>query len=242
MMDYNLHTLFKRFDYLELKKRIDAIWYAGVRQSAATDAIEGLMLTMLDGMTSSKIRSAIFEPEYATMAVTQKDLNDTNPANTMALLAHPSGSDVMNPPADPVLLEDLNTDGNGLVNYGGFYKVTGWELDAEVNGFSLSGNDLICESNEGGLYLIPVGWGDFRHSANNATATFVLGIEGDTHITFSQRPTGNKHPNLEDIRNISGGGKVRLYPNQKLSVWVAVDVAGNLTLGNANVSVLKIAK
>ena len=168
-------------------------------------------------------------PAYATMAITKSDVSDTNPQNTIAVVAHPGGTDVLNPPAS---LPSGSTSG------GGYYKVGGWALEGESKGFTFASDALITTN--GGLFHIPVGWGGFRHSQNGATTAFVLGIDDGVSVNFSPRPTSEKQANLNDLSNVSGGGQTRLGAGNSLSVWVASDATGTITLGNANVTISKI--
>ncbi len=166
-------------------------------------------------------------PVYGTMAITQADTNDTNPANQITVAAYPGGTDVMNPPAAPV------TAGPGP--FGGYYKITGYIQDGAAKEIEFGDGEIIVQND--GVFIIPVGWGNFRHTLNNASVVFVLGIERDGQIIFSQRPTGGLKPNGDKLGNVSGGGQATLQKGDKVSVWVASDTAGTITLGNSNVTI-----
>lgn len=155
---------------------------------------------------------------YATMAVTQAE------GNSIALVG--TGAPELAPPVAPQPL----TGGN----YEGYVKVTGFSLE-RANNMQVVGNEIVAEFN--GVYIVSVGWGTFRHSANNATVAFVLAVERAGTLSFSQRPTGDRVANLGDPSNVSGGGTIELLKDDKLSVWVATDVSGNVVLSNANVSI-----
>lgn len=170
-----------------------------------------------------------FTPAYGTMAITQRDTNDASP-NVITVAAHPSGTSTLNPPASVA---------SGATVASGYYKVTGWVLDGENESMTLSDNALV--STDGGVFLTTAAWGSFRHSQNNATVAFVFGIDNGTTITFSQRPTADKQANIGDVSNAAGGGKARIPAGGKVSVWIASDIAGDITLGNANVTALKVA-
>lgn len=163
---------------------------------------------------------------YATMAITQRDTGDTTPFE-IVVAAHPSGTSRLNPPLTPV------TAGAGP--FGGYYRVTGFVAEGSAKEIVVSGDELVIPTD--GVYIIPVGWAGFRHSFNNATIGFVLGVERAGQIIFSQRPTSSKQPTGGDIENISGGGQVTSLADDKISVWVASDIAGTITIGNANATI-----
>lgn len=181
----------------------------------------------IGGATAADFRR--IRPVYGTMTITQRDSNDPSP-NVLTVAAHPSGNDTMNPPSAPV------TAGPGP--FGGYYKVPGYIAEGIAKEITFGDSEVIVPVD--GVYIVPVGWGGFRHAVNNASVAFVLGIERDGVIVFSQRPTAALKPNGDRIGNISGGGQAALQAGDKLSVWVASDIAGNITLGNSNVTIQMI--
>lgn len=53
-------------------------------------------------------------PVYGTMAITHRDIADTEATNEITVVAHPSGTDTLNPPATPQPV--------GASSYGGTIK------------------------------------------------------------------------------------------------------------------------
>lgn len=234
-MRINWFGLFKEPEIGSLKRLIDRLYRVkGVKQEDVEKVVEGLLTYSKEsGATTEEIVTnleSLFAPKQGTMAITQKDNNDTT-TNTISVTAHPSGTDTLNPPVAKL--------GVGVTSGGGYYKTTGWELEEGSDGFSLGTNELVADTD--GMYVIAVGWGGFRHTANATTVSFVLGVEDATGIALSQRPTSAEVPNGDDIGNIAGGGRVRLKAGDKLSVWVAASKTGNVILGNANVTLFKVA-
>lgn len=167
---------------------------------------------------------------YATMAITQRDANDGSP-NTLAVLAHPSGNSTLNPPSAPVAA--------GAGPFGGYYKVTAFIAEGAAKEITISGSAEIIIPNNivSAVMIVPIGWSGFRHSANGATVSFVIGIERAGQLFFSQRPTLSKQPNGGDVENVSGGGQVSVLAGDKLSAWVSSDKTGIITMGNANFTI-----
>lgn len=165
-------------------------------------------------------------PVYATMAITQRDTTDPSP-NIIAVTAHPSGTDVLNPPSAPV------TAGPGP--FGGYHKVSAFLAEGSSSEITVASAEFTIPND--GVYIVPVGWAGFRHSVNNSTVGFVIGIERAGQIIFSQRPTSSKQPNGGDLENVSGGGQVTAVAGDKLSAWVASDNTGDITIGNSNFTI-----
>ena len=183
----------------------------------------GLSQAQQDALNSAR-------PVYATMAITQRDANDGSPF-TIAVAAHPSGNDTLNPPSSPV------TAGPGP--FGGYYKMTAFIAEGLAAEVTVTGDAefLIPDNITDAVFIIPVGWSSFRHSLNNSTVSFVIGVERAGQITFSQRPTGVRQPNGAAMATISGGGQIPVQAGDKISAWVATDNAGTLTAGNANFTI-----
>ena len=171
-------------------------------------------------------RNSQNRPKRLLRAVTKKHKHDPAP-NPITVLAHPSGTDTLNPPAAPVAA--------GPGPFGGYYKVTGYAPEGAAREITVSNDELVIHND--GVFILPIGWGGFRHSGNNATVAFVLGIERAGQILFSQRPTADSQANLDKIDNISGGGQFEAQAGDKVSAWVASDLAGTLTVGNSNITV-----
>lgn len=178
-----------------------------------------------DGDLTASINKV--RPVYASMAITQRDTNDASP-NTLIVAAHPSGNDTLNPPAAPV------TAGPGP--FGGYYKVTAFIAEGVAKELTVSGSAEIVVPNNisSAVLIVPIGWAAFRHSLNNATVAFVIGVERAGQIFFSQRPTPALQSNVSALGNISGGGQLVVQAGDKLSAWVSSDLAGTITMGNAN--------
>lgn len=233
-MRINWFSLFREPDVESIKRVVDRVYRVkGVRQKDAEAVAEALVTYAKDtGFSANAITDALkklFSPQYGTMAITQKDSNDPSP-NTYNVTAHPSGNDTLNPPAS------LPT---GSISGGGYYKATGFEAEGESAGITVVNSELVIA--EDGLYIINVGWGSFRHTLNNSTVSFVLGVDDGTNINFSLRPTASEQPNGNALQTISGGGQARFKAGDKLSVWVASDTTGVVTLGNANLTLAKYA-
>ena len=170
-------------------------------------------------------------PVYGTMTITQHDINDTVP-NQISVAAHPSGTDTMNPPSVPVLH-------TGQLEDQGLYRVEMYEPSLLKEGpFDAVNQRLLLPSS--GAYEIPVGWGAFRHSANNATVAMYLGIirevAGTEYLSFGPRPISVAQPNIGKIAMPSGGGTHDGVAGDILTVWIAADTTGTVTIGNGNVS------
>lgn len=233
-MKINWFGLFNDPSVGSIKRLVDKlhrVW--GVKQKDVESVVEGLLIySSGTGKTGEEIAMGLgnmFAPKQASMTVTQRDTNDTD-LNVIPVVEHPSGTDTLNPP--------LAKLGIGAVSGGGYYKATGWELEAGSSGFTLGSDDLVAETD--GLYIVAVGWGAFRHNVNATTVSFVLGVEDETGVSLSQRPTSAKVPNGDDLGNISGGGRVRLKAGEKIGVWIAASKTGDVTLGNANLTLLKV--
>jgi hypothetical protein len=234
-MRINWFGLFNEPKLGSIKRLVDKLYRVkGVRQEDVEKIAEALLTYSKDsGASVEDITSglgSLFEPKQASLVITQKDSNDTT-TNTMAVVAHPSGTTTLNPPVAKL--------GIGVTSGGGYYKSTGWELESGSEGFTSGTNELIAETD--GLYIVAVGWGGFRHTVNATTVGFVLGVEDETGIALSQRPTSAEVPNGDDIGNVAGGGRVRLKAGDKLSVWLAASKTGNVILGNANLTLFKVS-
>tara|TARA_R110000851_G_scaffold158030_2_gene300916 strand:+ start:2511 stop:3089 length:579 start_codon:yes stop_codon:yes gene_type:complete len=166
-------------------------------------------------------------PVYGAITVTQSDTGDTNTANQIAVLSHPSGTDVLNPPSSPVVA------GPGPFN--GYYKLTGYVAEAPLKEVIVVNGELIVPVHA--LYKSTAAWAGFRHTANNVTVAFVFGLEQGGQIFFSQRPTTGYQAAVGVLTNIAGGGKLEALAGAKVSVWVASNKSGTLTLGNSNISI-----
>ena len=171
----------------------------------------------------------IYRPAFATIAITQMDIDTAEPNTITITTPHPSGTDVMNPPSGPVAIDALEAAFLGYKRVTTFTK-EGSNLEIVVDG----NGDFVLPTD--GVYLVPIGWGGFRHSHNNSTIAFVLVVLRDGFYYFSQRPTSSYQPNLGKIQNVAGGGKIDGKAGDILSVWVASDVAGTVTLGNGNLT------
>lgn len=180
-------------------------------------------------LTATQVTSST-RPVFATMAITQRDANDGSPF-TIVVAAHPSGNDTLNPPSSPV------TAGPGP--FGGYYKMTAFIAEGVAEELTVTGSAefLIPNNITDAVLIVPVGWASFRHSLNNSTVAFVVGIERAGQITFSPRPTGVRQPNGAAMATISGGGQISVQAGDKISAWVASDNAGTLTAGNANFTI-----
>ena len=176
---------------------------------------------------ATKAKLNKIRPVYGTMAITQRDINDPQP-NQIIVAAHPSGSDTLNPPAIPV-------PHTGQFEEQGLYRVSGFDGSVlkEVS-FDATNQGLVLPVK--GVYSIPVGWGAFRHSQNNATVAMYLGIIRSGFLVFGPRPISVAQPNLNKLAMPSGGGTHDAEAGDILTVWVASDTAGTITIGNGNVT------
>ena len=140
------------------------------------------------------------------------------------------------------------------------YAVTGTGIDTlvpptgyiKISGFSqslVSGGITFDEINQ--EIILPVdgvynaeGWLNFRHSANTATSSVVFGIEFPENpgvIAYSPRPTAQRNSSQNKLTLISGGGTLEATAGTKLSVWIASDTSGTITVPNANLRVWFVA-
>lgn len=169
-------------------------------------------------------------PVFATMAITQRGPNDASPF-TISVAAHPSGTDTLNPPAAPVAA--------GPGPFGGFYKLTAFIAEGSNEEVTVTGDAefLIPNNILDATFIVPVGWATFRHSFNNATVAFIIGVERAGQIFFSQRPTSALQANGASPGNISGGGQLDVQAGDKISAWVASDTGGIITTDNSNFTI-----
>jgi len=161
---------------------------------------------------------------YAAMTITQRDVNNPDPYN-ITVAAHPSGTDTL----DPIV--GVQPVSNGPI--GGYYRVQELVTDGTSKEITVDDGKLVIPND--GVFLVPEGYANFRHSANNATVGLLFGIERAGQIFFSPRVVSSRQPNGGDIANISGGGKLTAQAGDKLSLWVASDTAGTINIGNSNI-------
>lgn len=156
-----------------------------------------------------------FKPQSCNINITN------NEANTYAVTG--TGTDQLVPPA-------------GYVQLGGFTLGAGnTGHDFVLN----AGNELIVP--DAGYYDID-GWLNFRHTTINSTAAAVFGFDFPSNpgvIVYSPRPTGENVPNNGRLGIVSGGGSSQLEAGTKLTVWVASDNTGTLTVPNATLRIKK---
>lgn len=157
-------------------------------------------------------------PVYATMAVTQNELN------TVTVTA--AADATLPPPAAPVPV------GSGPFN--GYVKVTGY-AEERTKEMTVADSEITVQND--GVFIASVGWATFKHSQNSAVAGFVFAFERGGNLIFSQRPTVGRVPNIDDPGTVSGGGTFEALEGDKLSVWVASDKTGTITIPNSNISV-----
>lgn len=161
---------------------------------------------------------------YAAMTITQRDVNDPDPYN-IAVVAHPSGTDTLDPVAG------LHPVGDGPI--GGYYRVQEMVTDGTSKEITIDNGKLIVPVD--GVFLVPEGYANFRHSTNGATVGLLFGIERAGQLFFSPRVVSSRQPNGGDIANVSGGGKLTAQAGDKLSLWVASDKTGTVNIGNSNI-------
>lgn len=124
----------------------------------------------------------------------------------------------------------------------GYYQVTGFTLGPQSTnaGFTLVNDALVMP--DSGYYLAD-GWLNFRHSSNSSTVAVIFGIEKASNpgvITFTPRPTALNVPNNSRLGLLSGGGPIPgVEPGDKITVWVASDNSGTITIPNASLRVWK---
>lgn len=154
---------------------------------------------------------------FATMTTTQMETNTYTPPAQV--------SDELPPPATQQPLVGGNFQGYvQLINL----------MEERANVMSVTDNSIVVPQD--GTYSVNIGWATFRHSINNATVAFVLGVVRDGIVIFSQRPTGSRIPNVGKLANIAGGGTIDLLKGDRLTVWLATDIAGTVTVPNANIT------
>ena len=181
------------------------------------------------GRSDESSAPAAVQSIYGGMAITQRDAGDPDP-HTISAVAHPSGDDTMNPPASPVAV--------GPGPFGGYYFVDGMIPREPISGVVVAGGKI--EILTPGDYVLPGGWATFRHSSNGATTTFALAIERGSQLIFSQTPIANSQANNNKPSTTSGSGIFSVLAGDKISVWVATDTTGTVTIGNAEIPLQKL--
>ena len=175
------------------------------------------------GVSAAELRK--IRPAYGSMGILQRDVGDADPYQIVAL-AHPSGTDRLNPPGAPMPA--------GPGPFGGYYKVDAYVLDGPLKEISVIDATIVLPVD--GIYTISE-WVAFRHSANGATVGFALGIERAGQILFGLRPISSSQANNNKLTLSSAGGTFSGVAGDKLSVWVATDTAGTITVGNSGLAV-----
>lgn len=156
-----------------------------------------------------------FKPQACNITVTNNETNTYTVTGT--------GTDQLVPPT-------------GYVQIGNFSLTVGsTNHDFVLN----SGNELVVP--DAGYYDID-GWLNFRHSTNGSTVAAVFGFDFPSNpgvIVYSPRPTGLNVPNNGRLGIVSGGGSAQLEAGTKVSVWIASDNSGTVTIPNANLRIKK---
>ncbi len=122
-------------------------------------------------------------------------------------------------------------------NYNGYVKLAGLSQISAAGELSITAGEIIIGSGGAGDYRTPHAWIDAAISTNNNVLGFVFGIEKAATglVSFSQRPTGERMAAQDQQTNISGGGFIAsLEAGDKISVWVAASLNGNLFIYDAN--------
>ena len=207
---------------VELKGRELFVWLDGVKKKAGSITLPSLGAG--GGGSTAALSAQIHKTRlvYGAMSITQRDRDDPSP-NVIAVLPHPGGTDEMHPPAAPVAV--------GPGPFGGYYRVDAYLPEGANKEVTVSNAELNLPVD--GVYQLPNGWATFRHSANGATVGFTLAIERDGFLAFSQRPVSNNQANNNKLTVTSASGQLQAQAGDKMSVWIASDVAGNVTMGNS---------
>lgn len=157
---------------------------------------------------------------YGNLTLTQAITNDYAVTGT--------GNVELPPPATP----QPATGGayNGYVRVGNFDVGVFKKMTLSADGFVMD---------VPGRYKVSPAWGSLHHTANSSVVAFVFGVKSaaDGLIRFSQRPTPARLPNVTDPGNVSGGGVVDCAVGDELSLWLASNNTGTVTLENANILV-----
>lgn len=171
------------------------------------------------------------EPAYASVGITQRDVNDPIPKE-ITLSAHSSGTDTLNPPVGPIAIGAQDSE------FLGFAKITeSLQIGNNKGIFINEDGDMVLPSD--GAYNHSIGWGAFRHNLNNSTVAFVPVIERAGFYYFDARPTTSFQPNVGKIQNIAGGVPIDGIAGDKMSLWIASDLAGIVTLANVVTTVIR---
>jgi hypothetical protein len=168
---------------------------------------------------------------FCEMSITQRDTLDASPYN-LTMVAHPSGTDNLVPPAAPVPAGSTGVTVNNYVHVDGLISTGDCQNFNVVNGEA--------EALIGGVFAIPSGWGTFRHSLNNATVAYCAVIERAGQLIFSPRFASTLQATLGRNTNLTSGGQITLEKGDKFSIWVASDLSGTLNIGAAIVSIVRI--
>lgn len=157
---------------------------------------------------------------YGDLTVTQNDTNDYAVTGT--------GNTTLPPPPAP------QPETGGV--YNGYVKVGSFEIGPS-NKITLQSDRFIIQVP--GRYKVSPAWGSMKHTANSSVVAFVFGVKyaSDGLIRFSQRPTPARLPNVTDPGNVSGGGIVDVDVGDELTLWLASNNTGTVTLVNANILV-----
>lgn len=115
---------------------------------------------------------------------------------------------------------------------GGYVKLGGFSEIFKGGGITLENDDEIVLPVDG-VYRLD-GWLNFRHSTNNSVSAVVFGITLPGQSTvLSDRPTPESSPNGNRPHAIAGDGGGYFPAGTKVSVWIASDTSGTLTVPNA---------
>jgi hypothetical protein len=164
-------------------------------------------------------------------------------ANTRAEIGNTVLTDGIITPIALTGTGDINlpppTDGQPVTggDYNDYVELTGLSAILQSGEVSISGHQLVIDSQGAGDYRTPHAWLDISTNANNNVVGFIFGIlkASDGLLYFSDRVTGERGSAQDQATNISGGGFVSgLEPGDKLSVWAASSISCNLTIYDAN--------
>lgn len=135
---------------------------------------------------------------------------------------------LLHPPSSPIAV--------GSVDTSGYEKITSF-VDNQSEGITYNNSELVI--NKDGRYFSTAAYATFTHSVNTAVVGFVFGFERDGFLLFSQRPIIAESPNNDRPVSISGGGFFDALAGDKLSVWLASSKSGDISVTNANVTIMR---
>lgn len=166
--------------------------------------------------------------EQIAVAQTRAAIGNTQKANgTISIIyTDGTGEELLPPPDSPQPLT------GGI--YNGYEKVTGLSQISAGGRLTVVGDEVVVGAGGAGEYSTPFAWGNVAHSTNASVTGFILAIERGGQYLFSQRVTGDRASAQGLKTNLSGGGFLDLEEGDKVSVWIASNNDGTISVHDFN--------